>query len=206
MLQDNSSSSAGKPDPISNYFEDGLNAFTDCQYDLAYESFRKALDEYEKTDQSKDVPEYYGLRYFKDFSKGLELLGTKGGFTRSARFFISAVIWTKKLPPELASELAPSAEFFSKIIPLDERLRGLFAHPKDFTHLAEGLNIILEPLSDILLDACLVETLPQARVLITARTNICIVILYLLGKIPQETLSALVRGDTPLAPLIETVS
>jgi len=65
----------------------------DCQYGVAYESFRKALDEYrfdklttsEKTGISEYPPEYYGLRYFKDFSKGLELLGTKGGFTRLAR-------------------------------------------------------------------------------------------------------------------------
>jgi hypothetical protein len=185
------------PDFISNHFEDGLNAFIDCQYGIAYESFRKALDEYEKTEQSRDVPEYYGLRYFKDFSKGLELLGTKGGFTRSARFFTSAVIWTKKLPPELASELAPSAEFFSKIIPLDERLRGLFAHPVDFNHLAEGINIILEPLSDLSMDSYIVETIPQVKVLVNARANICIVLLYLLGKTPQETLSALLRDKNP---------
>jgi len=192
-----SSSSADKPDSTADFFEQGLDAFTDCRYNQAYESFRKALDEYERTDQARDVPEYYGLRYFKDFSKGLELLGTKGGFTRSARFFTSAVIWTKKLPPELAGELAPSAEFFSKIIPLDERLRGLFAHPVDFNHLAEGLNIILEPLSDLSMDSYIVETMPQVKVLVNARANICIVLLYLLGKTPQETLSALLRDKDP---------
>jgi len=193
----NNSSNSDQSAYDSHSFQEGLTALSDCQYNLAYKSFNKTLDDYEKSNTSRDSVEYYGLRFFRDFAKGLELLGIKGGFTRSRDFFSSALIWSKKLPPEVSKEIIPTIDFFSRMFPLDERLRGLFAHPQSFEHLAEGLNLILEPLSEILTDSYMIETLPLVRILVTARANICMVILYLLGKLPSETLFALVRDKEP---------
>lgn len=200
----NNSFSLDKPDHAFELFQKGLDELATYKYAAAVHSFTQALTEYERQNGPKEDKIYPTLRFFSEWSQGLAAYA-RSDFTQAIEAFaraqevITTGLGTKGAgqPEPTLKALLPTLDFFLKIIPLDERLKEILSQPRDLNYLADELEGLFEPLSDLMIKAAGEGAPPEVYTLWRAKVNICAVLLYLLGRLHLPALVGVMRHQKP---------
>jgi hypothetical protein len=190
----NNSSKPAKPDYGFPFFLQGLAELMNRRYEASARLFEKALIDYEVLGGSTKKQIYHFFRFFKEWSNALSFY-EDANLESAQQYFSSTFEVALVLPEPARSELMPPVQVFVKLIPLEDQLKKLFDNPKDFQYLSEELPKIMNPLCDLMFDSAMENISQELYTLIRAEVNICMALEYLLGKLPLEGISALVRTD-----------
>ena len=181
-------------DELADKFDAALELLSTNKYKLAAASFADIIAQYDSLGGEKDQA-YHTLVFFHDFSMGLSTY-QEADFANTEKILAFAKTRVTKLSPTLQELFLPELEILLKIIPLDDRFKKLLNSPGDFDHFTNELFGIFEKLSDLMVDAPFEGASDRTFALITAKTNIIGVLLYVLGKTPVVYLEAVIRADS----------
>ncbi len=186
--------SSNQPDYGAETFLKAIEQLSAHKYHTAWQSFTRALEQYETQGGSREESIYQVLRFFIEWSRGLAAY-SQAELADATLALGSARDMLQKTPESVIKLFSPTIDFFLKIIPLDARLKELFNRPQDLDYLAGGLERLFEPLSELVLKASEAGTPPEIPILLTAKVNICAVLLYLLGRLHLGALIGVMRHE-----------
>jgi len=181
-------------DELADKFDSALESLAASKYKKAAAEFADIISKYDELGGAKDQI-YQGMAFFHDFSMGLSAY-QDADLAQTEKILNFARNRTMNLSPVLQQIFRSELDILLKILPLDERFKKLLNAPGDFDHFSQELFSIFEQLTDLMVDAPLENVSDRTFALITAKTNIIGVLLYVLGRTPVAYLEAVLRVET----------